>query len=127
MIKQYNFPVIFQNVVGEVIPSHILQKRDNLNQESNLLNNDAQSITTSSNAKSEISNRKFLRIKSKKKELQRRSKMIKTMNCFTYRPGSNQYNNLQNESSHKLLNFLKKKIANSDSGTNVNNKQFEIK
>lgn len=26
MIKQYNFPAIFQNVIGDVVPRHLLEK-----------------------------------------------------------------------------------------------------
>jgi hypothetical protein len=93
MIKEYNFPTIFQNVLGNVIPSHLLQRigesylqvRPNLSEE--------HSIDRTSESSEQPINTNIFWVKSKKKKLLRRTTCTKTMNFLTYRPPHSKENN----------------------------------
>jgi hypothetical protein len=44
MIKSYDFPNIFQNVVGETLPSHIQYKKDKPKHTDKIINIDLQTF-----------------------------------------------------------------------------------
>lgn len=110
MIKEYNFPAIFQNVLGNVIPNHILDRLgDSYLQARHNLSED-QSISGTSETSEQPFNPNIFWVKSKKKKLLRRAACTKTMNNFTYRPPFNKENN-QISTDFKFSNFLRKKSA----------------
>jgi len=86
MIKNYDFPVIFRNVVGEVVPFNILERYSALNHTNadlDLLNVETISQGTSSigNSLGKLASANILGVQSKRKILQRRVKMVKTSSC----------------------------------------------
>lgn len=107
MIKEYSFPSIFQNVLGDVIPKHILERIGQPFLDLQTVLSEEGTNSYGSSSEDQPMGENFW-VKSKKKHLQRRSKFNKTMNFFTYRPKQDKENFAATNSSLKFASFLKK-------------------